>query len=219
MTAKGQWHAFASEAWYLCWWHLFNFLCTILYLRCSVKISVYYTLSWMSFNAKKSSVMWFPPRSQWSSETPPVILDGSPLMSNATQKYLGVVIDNVLRWSSEDGILLDYDWFSSEEFTCSSTENACTASCTFLSPLRCACLGASLSHNSQSRLEKMLNHAVRVVYGLRKFDHVSTSALMEETLMAFCSVTDPAPLSTYVASTLPCWKRKHNTVTSTNSIW
>jgi len=33
--------------------------------------------------------------------------------------------------------------------------------------------GPSLSHDLQSRLEKMFNRAVRVVYGLRKFDHVS----------------------------------------------
>jgi len=34
--------------------------------------------------------------------------------------------------------------------------------------------GPSLSHDLQSRLEKMFNHAIRMVYGLRKFDHVST---------------------------------------------
>jgi len=33
--------------------------------------------------------------------------------------------------------------------------------------------GPSLSHDLQSRLEKMFNRAVRVVYRLRKFDHVS----------------------------------------------
>ena len=54
----------------------------------------------MSFNTKKSNVMWFIPWSQRSAETPPVILDGSPLMSIATQKYLGVVIDSDLCWSS-----------------------------------------------------------------------------------------------------------------------
>jgi len=34
--------------------------------------------------------------------------------------------------------------------------------------------GSSLSHDLQSRLEKMSNRAIRVVYGLGKFDHVST---------------------------------------------
>jgi len=40
--------------------------------------------------------MWFTPWSQQSAETLPVIWDGSPLMSIASQKYLGVVIDNDL---------------------------------------------------------------------------------------------------------------------------
>ena len=31
-----------------------------------------------------------------------------------------------------------------------------------------------LNYNILSRLEKMLNRAIRMVYGLRKFDHVST---------------------------------------------
>jgi len=34
--------------------------------------------------------------------------------------------------------------------------------------------GPSFSHDLQSRLEKMFNRAIRVVYGLRKFDHVCT---------------------------------------------
>jgi len=42
----------------------------------------------MSFNTKKSSVTWFTPRSQRSAETPPVTLDGSPLMSVVTQRGL-----------------------------------------------------------------------------------------------------------------------------------
>ena len=44
--------------------------------------------------------------------------------------------------------------------------------------------GPSLSHDLQSRLEKTFNRAVRVIYGLRKFDYVKNANDV---------------------STLPCW--------------
>jgi len=58
--------------------------------------------------------------------------------------------------------------------------------------------GSSPSHDLQLRLEKMFNCAVKVVYRLRKFDHVSALRRKLEWL------TDPAPLSANVALTLPC---------------
>jgi len=116
----------------------------------------------------------------------------------------------------EDGILLVLDWLSSEEFACGSTENAYKISCTFSSPLCCACLGAPLSHDLQSRLEKMFNGAVRVVYGLRKFDHVCALRRKLEWLSVQLLIQHHCLLMLcrhYHAD------RKHNTVKSINSIW
>jgi len=57
--------------------------------------------------------------------------------------------------------------------------------------------GPSLSYDLQSRLEKMFNRVIRVVYGLRKFDHVSTLRRKLGWL-----IINPAPLFAYVISPL-----------------
>jgi len=44
--------------------------------------------------------MWFSVRSRKSIETPPVLLDGSSLKEVASQRYLGVIFDSDLHWSS-----------------------------------------------------------------------------------------------------------------------
>ena len=62
--------------------------------------------------------------------------------------------------------------------------------------------GPYLSHNLQSRLEKMFKCAASVVKELRKFDHAS--GFRRKLEMAFCLVTDPALLSANVVSTLLC---------------
>ena len=108
---------------------------TLLDLRCSVKIYVMNC-------TKKSNVMWFLSQSQRSNETVLVILDGSPLMREILGCYnwkWPLLFFSHFSSLQENGI---FDWLSSEGFTCSSSENACTVSCTFSSPLCWACLGA-----------------------------------------------------------------------------
>ena len=51
----------------------------------------------MQFNIKKSSVMWF---STKSIVQPQVLIDETPLSQVDKQKYLGVVFDSKLTWSS-----------------------------------------------------------------------------------------------------------------------
>ena len=57
--------------------------------------------------------------------------------------------------------------------------------------------GPSLSHDLPSRLEKMLNRAVSMVYGLRKFD------LVEKARLAPMPVINSISLFVSVVSLLP----------------
>ena len=104
-------------------------------------------------------------------------MDGSPLMSVATQKYLGVVIDNDLCWSSHILALckMAYYLIHCHRRSLPVAVLKMLIQSLVLSHLHYAMpvWRPSLSHDLQSRLEKMFNRAVRVVYGLRKFDHVS----------------------------------------------
>ena len=72
------------------------------------------------------------------------------------------------------------------------------------------------SHDLQSRLEKMFNRAVRVVYGLRKFDHVSALQRKLEWLSVQSLIQHHCLLMLYRYYRK---YRKYNTVESTNSIW
>jgi len=122
---------------------------------------------------------------QWTStksyETPPVILDGYPLLSVVTQKQLAAVIDNDLRWFLAFQLFVR-KWHSYYLYLIGCHQRNLPVAVLkmlvqslVLSHLRYAVpvWEPSLSHNSQSRLEKMFNRAVRAVYGLRKFNHVS----------------------------------------------
>ena len=53
----------------------------------------------MEVNVKKSDVMWFNVRSSKCFESPPILLNGSPLSQVTTYKYLSVQIDEHLRWN------------------------------------------------------------------------------------------------------------------------
>ena len=48
----------------------------------------------MTFNIKRSNVMWFNSRSRKYIEDPLVLMNGSPLTKVVIQKYLSIVIDN-----------------------------------------------------------------------------------------------------------------------------
>ena len=49
---------------------------------------------------KKSSVMWFSVRSRNNDAQPQILIDNVPLSQVTKQKYLGVIFDNKLNWSS-----------------------------------------------------------------------------------------------------------------------
>jgi len=128
----------------------------------------------MSFNITKSNVMWglgnLLRLHQFYWMAPQV----------AIQRLLGCciwqgpsLVFSCFGFLQENGIIFILDQLPSEKFTCGYSETSCTVSCTVSSSLCCVCLGA-IFESWLSRLGKMFNHAIRVVYGLRKFDHVST---------------------------------------------
>ena len=100
-------------------------------------------------------------------------------MSIAIQKYLGVVIDN--EPSSHISALCKKMAHYLYLIGCHQSRNLSVAvlkiliQSLVLSHLRYAMpvWGPSLSHDLQSRPRENVHRAVRVVYGLRKFDHVS----------------------------------------------
>ena len=52
----------------------------------------------MCSNIEKSSVMWFQPRSLASSALEDIVIDGTCLNTVKTQKYLGIIFDDSLKW-------------------------------------------------------------------------------------------------------------------------
>ena len=54
----------------------------------------------MKLNIAKSSVMWFRPKVSITEQIPAVYVGDIPLKPVSTQKYLGVVFDDQLRWDS-----------------------------------------------------------------------------------------------------------------------
>ena len=154
--------------------------------------------------------MWFTPQSQQSSDTPLVILDGSLLLSIV---YLGVVI---LHWSSYNSVLCKkmayylylIDWH--QRTLLLAVLNMLVQSLV-LSHLRYAV--PVWGPLSELRFTVKSGETVQsCCWGCLWIEKIWPCMCFEETWMAFCSVTDPAPLSANVVSTLPCWNRKHNAV-------
>ena len=57
----------------------------------------------MELNSKKSFVMWFMPRRcrhSGSVEQPDIVINNRTLQATAKQKYLGLIFDNRLTWTS-----------------------------------------------------------------------------------------------------------------------
>ena len=85
----------------------------------------------------------------------------------------------------------------------------------FSSLLSCACPGA-FSKSQFTRIEKMFNPAF---WGCPFVEKIwPCKCFVEETWMAFYSVSDPAPMSAYIVSALLKQKTQY-TAKSTNPIW
>ena len=137
--------------------------------------------SHMEINVKKSSIMWFNVRSIKGFKSPPISLNGSPLSQVSTHKYLGVQIDEHLKWISHVSYLCKkmayYLYLISYHHKALPTsilkllvESLVLSHLNYALPV----WGPSLAHDLLTRLVKMYNRAIRVIGGLKKFDHVSS---------------------------------------------
>ena len=73
------------------------------YLNTDIRLlSTWIRNSKMHFNLKKSNVMWFSAHesSKHADAQPQILIDDHPLSRVAKQKYLGVIFDKKLNWSS-----------------------------------------------------------------------------------------------------------------------
>ena len=137
--------------------------------------------SHMEINVKKSNIMWFSVRSIKGFRSPPISLNGSPLSQVSTHKYLGVQIDEHLKWNSHVSYLCKKMAYYLYLISCHHkalpmsilkllVESLVLSHLNYALPV----WGPSLAHDLLSRLVKMHNRAIRVIGGLRKFDHVSS---------------------------------------------
>ena len=136
----------------------------------------------MELNGKKSCVMWFKPRRcrRHVSEQPAILVNNMILQTTVKQKYLGLIFDNQLTWSNH-------------------VSNVCKKMSYYLHlvslhrrvlPVRLIKLlmdslvlshmqyalpvwGPSLYQHHLQRLQRLQNHAVRLIFSLNKFDNVS----------------------------------------------
>ena len=153
-----------------------NMLCTDL---CSLYSWV--RDSHMEVNVRKSNVMWFNVQSVKTFEPPPILSKESPLSQVSTHKYLGVQIDEHLKWSTNVSYLCKkmayYLYLISHHHKVLPmsilkllVESLVLSHLNYVLPV----WGLALSHDLLARLVRMHNRAIRVVGGLQKFDHVSS---------------------------------------------
>ena len=134
----------------------------------------------MQFNIKKSSVMWFSTKSCNAVVQPQVLIDGTPLSEVDKQKYLGVVFDSKLTWSSHVAAvcksmayylyLINFHSQSlPREILKMLVESLVFSRLNYALPV----WGPAVRQNSLSRINRLHNRAVRIVCGLRKSENVS----------------------------------------------
>ena len=134
----------------------------------------------MQFNIKKSSVMWFSTKSCNAVVQPQVLIDETPLSQVDRQKYLGVVFDSKLTWSSHVATvcksmayylhLINYHNKSLPyDILKMLADSLVFSRLTYPLPV----WGPAVHQNSLSRINRLHNRAIRIVCGLCKLDHVS----------------------------------------------
>ena len=144
-------------------------------------ISNWITGSKMKLNVKKSSIMWYKPKSVNNDELPPVFsVDNDILQEVKNQKYLGVVFDNKLSWNDQLSQVckkMSYYlfWINSNRKSLSPTIIKMLINSLVLSHLDYALpvWGPPLMQNLVHRLQRLQNWGIRIIYSLRKYDHVS----------------------------------------------
>ena len=140
-------------------------------------------LSWvrqskMQLNIEKSSIMWFRNCSLSHISPPDVVIDGAPLHTVTTQKYLGVIFDNHLEWSSHVAAVCKKAsfylfWIASHRKALPSEVLKMLIDSLVLSRFTYALPVWGPMLSKLNRLQHLHNWGVRITASLRKYDHVS----------------------------------------------
>ena len=151
----------------------------------TVSIQLSHIQSWidrsrMKLNFTKSCVMWFSVKASRQPTYPPITVDNSILRVVTEQRYLGLVFDSQLSWSSHvSGVCKKMSYYlyllNSHRHVLNNTMMKLLLDSLVLSHIYYALSvwGPSLNVQLSSRLKRMQNMAVRLVFSLKKYDHVS----------------------------------------------
>ena len=131
----------------------------------------------MKLNVAKSSVMWFGSKVSVTEQISVVYVGDIPLKPVSTQKYLGVVFDNQLRWDSHVSTvckkisyyLLSHYKHMPNDVIKLLIDSLVLSRLTYALPV----WGPAISKQCLTRLQRQYNWAVHIVKNLKKFDHVS----------------------------------------------
>ena len=146
------------------------------------QLAVWIKESKMQFNVSKCSVMWFQSRLKLSSSPPDICIDGTPLQTVDSQKYLGVIFDNTLQWSEHVSAFCKtmsfyLFWINSYRHSLPTEVIKMLIDSLVVSHLVYALpvLGTMLTLAHQQRLQWLHNWGVStgIAASLQKFDHVS----------------------------------------------
>ena len=134
----------------------------------------------MKLNFTKSSVLWFSVKASKKFTFPPVTVNNTVLPVVTQQKYLGLVFDSQLSWSSHvSGVCKKMSYYlyllNSHRHVLGDAIMKLLLDSLVLSHIHYALpvWGPPLSAQLLCRLKRMLNRAVRLAFSLQKFDHVS----------------------------------------------
>ena len=124
--------------------------------------------------------MWFKPKASVTGQIPVVYLGDGTLRSVSTQKYLGVVFNDQLKSDSHVAnvskkVSYYLYWINAHYKHLPNDVLKLLIDSLVLSRLSYALpvWGPAISKQNLHRLQRLHNWAVRIVRGLRKFDHVS----------------------------------------------
>ena len=146
-------------------------------------LSAWITQSKMKLNIAKSSVMWFGPKVFATKQIPAVHVGDTPLKPVSTQKYLGIVFDDWLRWHFlpcmyplfVKRFIIIYIGLMPTTNTCPMMFLKLLIDSLVLSYLTYALpvWGPAISKQCLTHLQHQHNWGVRIVKNLRKFNDVS----------------------------------------------
>ena len=141
-------------------------------------ISQWTVVNRMALNLSKSSVMWFKSPGQHKPvHFPKIFVNNTPLSVVSKQKYLVLIFDSTLSWSSKVCRSMSYYlYLLNKQRLIFKTDlfKMLIESLVFSHVLYCLPVwGPSLTNANVNRLKCLQHRAIRLCLGLRKYDHIS----------------------------------------------